>query len=111
MEKKYADMEIRGYHITSCLFCNRQLTKNVELRQGLCLDCMAFLVENIDIDPDDDYPLFIDFAYKAKERLHTSETAESIFENAPEGFGEWLLHNTKKIEIQYLTGHSSLLPK
>ena len=97
MEKKYSNVEIRGYHITSCLFCNKQLTKNVELRQGLCLDCMAFLVENIDIDPDEDYPLFIDFAYKAKERLLTSETAESIFENAPDGFGEWLLHNATKI--------------
>jgi len=97
MKEQHSDIETRGYHITSCLFCNRHLTKNTETRQGLCLDCMAFLIDNIDIDPGEDYPLFIDFAYAAKERLTTNETAESIFENAPEGFGEWLLQNSKKI--------------
>jgi hypothetical protein len=57
---------------------------------------MAYLIESIDINPHDDYPEFIDFAYHSLDRLVSGEELQAIFKDIPNGFQEWLVNNAKK---------------
>jgi hypothetical protein len=57
---------------------------------------MALLVESIDINPHEDYPVFIDFAYQTLDKLNSGEDLKTIFESIPDGFEEWLINNAKK---------------
>ncbi len=81
-------------HINSCIFCGKKITKNRNIRKIICLDCMANIVKNINIEPNEDYSDFIDFAYKVKNSLGKGEDARKILENAPEGFDLWLKNNS-----------------
>jgi hypothetical protein len=80
--------------IDSCICCGKEVTKNKVIRRIMCLDCMANIIKNINIDPDEHYSDFIDFAYNAKDRLLNGEDAENIMDNAPEGFDVWLKKNS-----------------
>jgi hypothetical protein len=55
---------------------------------------MAKIVKEINIEPDEHYSDFIDFAYNAKNRLLNGEDAADIIANAPEGFDVWLKKNS-----------------
>ena len=82
--------------ILACFICSKSLATDKEIRQGLCLNCMAYIIQNLDITPDGDYPIFIDFAYEVKNRLELGEAVESALKNIPEGFGKWLINNYTK---------------
>ncbi|MCJ2512840.1 MAG: hypothetical protein LN408_00135 [Candidatus Thermoplasmatota archaeon] len=81
-------------NINSCVCCGKQITKNETIRKIICLDCMANIVKNINIEPNKHYSDYIDFAYSAKNRLENGEDASKIMENAPEGFDVWLKKNS-----------------
>jgi hypothetical protein len=81
---------------SSCALCNKKTRDKSTTEQVLCVKCMAFIVENLDINPDDDYPLFIDYAYEAKRRLRSGDEIKDIFRNKPQGFEKWLLKNHVK---------------
>ena len=81
-------------NMNSCLCCGKQITKNEKIRKIICLDCMANIVKEINIKPDEHYSDFIDFAYNAKNGLQKGKDVREIFENAPEGFDIWLKKNS-----------------
>ena len=88
--------KIREDHFNSCLMCGKNTISNEEIKHGLCLDCMAILIENIDNYPQRDYPVFIDFAYNVLNKIRSGENPKNVLKNAPEGFGEWLINNHMK---------------
>jgi transcription elongation factor Elf1 len=79
----------------NCIFCNRSIDKN-NVTNSICLDCMASIITRIDIYPDEGYQKFIDFAYNAKNRLFSGESANTIFQDMPDGFEDWLKENFMK---------------
>ena len=79
----------------NCVFCNKNKNKN-NITKNICLNCMASIITRIDINPNKDYQKFIDFAYDAKNRLLSGESANTIFKNLPEGFEDWLQENFMK---------------
>ena len=80
-------------NINSCICCGKEVTRNKAIRRIMCIDCMANIIENINIEPDEHYTDFIDFAYSAKDRLLNGEDASDIMDNAPVGFDIWLKKN------------------
>ena len=80
--------------INSCICCGKQITKSEIIRKIMCLDCMAKIVKDINIEPNEHYSDFIDFAYNAKNRLENGEDPGKIMKNAPEGFDDWLKKNS-----------------
>ena len=80
-------------NIDSCICCGKEVTKNNVIRRIMCMDCMANIIKNINIAPDEHYIEFIDFAYSIKERLIAGEDAIDIMDNAPDGFDLWLKKN------------------
>jgi len=93
---KRSEDELSEGYILACFMCGKKITATREIREGLCLDCMAFIVQHLDTYPHEDYPLFIDFAYAARNRLVSGESIDSVFKDVPEGFWEWLDDNYKK---------------
>ena len=83
-------------NIEKCIFCNGKLLKNGDIKNTICFNCMAHLIKNIDIEPNKNYSEYIDFAYNAKNRLLKGEDIVSIFDNAPDGFDEWVRRNSLK---------------
>jgi hypothetical protein len=81
-------------NINSCICCGKKITKNAVIRRIICLDCMANIIKEINIAPDEHYSDFIDFAYNAKNSLLKGEDASTIMDNAPEGFDIWLKKNS-----------------
>jgi len=81
-------------NIGSCICCGKQITKNITIRKIMCIDCMAKIIKDINIEPDEHYSDFIDFAYNIKNRLENGEDAREIMENTPEGFDAWLKKNS-----------------
>jgi hypothetical protein len=81
-------------NINSCICCGKKITKNENIRNIMCIDCMAKIIKDINIEPDDDYSDFIDFAYDIKKRLEKGEDARKIMKNTPEGFEVWLKKNS-----------------
>ena len=79
--------------IDSCICCGKEVTKNNIIRRIMCMDCMANIIKNINIEPDEHYIDFIDFAYRIKDRLISGEDASDIMDNAPDGFDLWLKKN------------------
>ena len=79
--------------ISHCLFCNKKIVDNKGIRKSICLNCMAYIIHKIDIQPHRDYQQFIDFAYESRHRLLDGEKPEVIFQNLPNGFEEWLQNN------------------
>jgi hypothetical protein len=81
-------------NINSCICCGKKIIENVTIRRSICLDCMANIVKDINIEPNEHYSDFIDFAYSAKNRLEKGEDPVKIMKNAPEGFDDWLKKNS-----------------
>ena len=59
----------------------------------MCNLCMAHIVKNLSLSPDEDYSGFIDFTVDAKDRLDRNEDIELIFKSIPEGYEEWIKKN------------------
>lgn len=81
-------------NINSCLCCGKAITTNSTIRTIMCIDCMAKIIKDINIEPDDHYSDFIDYAYKIKIRLEKGEDAREIMKNTPDGFDDWLKKNS-----------------
>ena len=81
-------------NIDSCICCGKQITENASIRRIMCIDCMAKIIKEINIEPDEHYSDFIDFAYSVKNRLEKGEDAGEIMENIPDGFDAWLKKNS-----------------
>ena len=87
------DQKRKDVTYASCALCNKKVKAQSSTERVLCVNCMAFIVETLDINPDQDYPLFIDFAYEAKRRLRSGDEIKDIFSNKPKGFEKWLIKN------------------
>jgi len=59
----------------------------------MCNLCMAHIVKNLSLSPDESYSGFIDFTADAKDRLERNEDVELIFKTIPEGYEEWIKKN------------------
>ena len=79
--------------MSNCILCNKQIVNNEGIRKRLCLNCLAYIIQKIDIEPHEDYQQFIDFANNSKHRLLDGEKPEVIFKNIPNGFEDWLNNN------------------
>ena len=81
-------------NIDSCICCGKKITENVTIRTIMCIDCMAKIIKEINIEPDEDYSDYIDFAYNVKKRLEKGEEVSNIMKNTPDGFDAWLKKNS-----------------
>lgn len=81
-------------NIDSCICCGKEITKDSTIRKIMCIDCMAKIIKEINIEPDENYSDFIDYAYKIKMKLENGEDAREIMKNTPEGFDNWLKKNS-----------------
>jgi len=59
----------------------------------MCNLCMAHIVKNLSLSPDEKYSEFIDFTVNAKDRLARDEDVELIFKTIPKGYEEWIKKN------------------
>jgi len=84
-------MDDIGYN--ACLFCSKQITKNQKIRRIMCNECMAYIVKKLSIPSNEYNPDFIDFTVDAKNRLLHGDDINSIFNNIPENYEEWLKNN------------------
>ena len=82
--------------ILKCILCNKKITLDPGIRRTICLNCMAHLIKNLDIEPNNDYSDFLDFAYNAKDRIMKGENVVTIFNNIPDGFEDWVRKNSTK---------------
>ena len=82
--------------IANCLYCNKKIIRGKDIGKTICLNCMSYIVRNIDIIPERDYQKFIDFAYELKNKLIRGDNLRDIADNIPDGFDEWLVNNVKK---------------
>jgi hypothetical protein len=90
---------------STCVLCNKQFPKSNQSEISLCSHCMALLIQSIDIFPEEDYPVFLDYAYQAKDRLVSGEDIKSIAKDAPDGFKKWLVKNAKKTGFAITSDH------
>ena len=94
--KKDSIDNVNDFNISSCVICSMKLKEKTATERALCFKCMAYIVENLDINPHEDYPLFIEYAYEVKRRLSSGDEIRNIFRNKPKGFEQWLTENHMK---------------